>query len=144
MRLTTGATDPNVFLKPLVKFKLAGFWSEVSTELHGLKEGLETDRGPLPGDPADLVGGRAQLVEAQGGGQRREGVVLEEAARLQAALPQSLVVLVQVLHRLAVGSDAPVLLPAVLKGGGDARHDAGLEGPGKLTGASGSGRSGSR
>lgn len=41
-----------------------------------------TDRGSLPGHPPDLVGVRAQLVEAQGGGQRRERVVLEQAAGL--------------------------------------------------------------
>lgn len=83
-----------------------------------------TDRGSLPGHPPDLVGVRAQFVEAQGGGQRRERVVLEQAAALEAALPQSLVVLVQVLHGLAVGADPPVLVPAVLQGGRDARHAA--------------------
>lgn len=83
-----------------------------------------TDRGSLPGHPLDLVGGRAQFVEAQGGRQRRERVVLEQAAALEAALPQTLVVLVQVLHGLADGADAPVLVPAALQGGRDARHAA--------------------
>lgn len=84
-----------------------------------------TDRGSLPGHTPGLVGGRAQLLEAQGGGQRRERLVLEQLAGLKAALPQNFVVLVQVLHRLAVRADALVLLPAVLQGGRDARHDAG-------------------
>lgn len=83
-----------------------------------------TDRGSLPGHPPGLVGGRAQLVEAQGGGQRWERVVLEQLASLEAALPQRRVVLVQVLHRAAHRADAPLLLPEVLQGGRDARHAA--------------------
>lgn len=84
-----------------------------------------TDRGSLPGHPPGLVGGRTQLLEAQGRGQRRERLVLKQLSGLEAALPQNLVVLVQVLHRLAVGADALLLLPAVLQGGRDTRHGAG-------------------
>lgn len=52
----------------------------------------------------------------------REGLILEQAATLRAAPPQNLVILVQVLQRPAEGADAPVLVSAVLKGGGDPRH----------------------
>lgn len=75
-----------------------------------------------------LVRGGPQLLEAQGGGQCREGVVLEQGAALQAAGPQSLVVLVQVLEGLAVGAEAPVLVSAALQGGRDARHVDGPDG----------------
>lgn len=75
---------------------------------------MTTDRGSLPGHPPDLVGAGSQLVEAQGRGQRRERVVLEQAAGLEAVLPQGLVILVQVLRRLAVGADALLLLPEAL------------------------------
>lgn len=89
-----------------------------------------TDRGSLPGHPPDLVGPGSQLVEAQGRGQRRERIVLEQVAGLGALLPQSLVILVLVLGRLAVGADAPLLLPEVLEGSRDARHAAGSGEPG--------------
>ncbi|KAG7217982.1 hypothetical protein INR49_008134 [Caranx melampygus] len=84
-----------------------------------------TDRRPLPRHPPGLVGGGTKLVEAQGGWQRREGVVLEELPALEAALPQRLVVLIQVLYGPAVGAEALVLVPEALQGGRDARHDVG-------------------
>ncbi len=86
---------------------------------------MRAHRGSLPVHPPDLVGVGAQFVEAQRGGLRRKRLILEQTAAFEAALPQSLVVLVQVLHRLSVGAAARLLLPEFLQCVRDARHAAG-------------------
>lgn len=84
----------------------------------------------MPADPPDLKGPGSQLLEAQRGGHGGKSLVLEELSGLEAALPQTLKVLVQVLHGPTVAPDALTLLPGVLQRGRDARHGAGPRGSG--------------
>lgn len=85
--------------------------------------GPGSHRGPLPADSADLVGARAQLVEAQRLGRGGERRVAEELARGTALGAQRVEVLVQVRDRVRVGAKARGQSALLGQSGRNAGHD---------------------